>query len=125
MSAGKYDLYVEQGATLTVVCYYKDSTGTPINLTGMTMAAQIRRSYSDPTIAANLSVIIADQTVSQNIGKFTVGLTSTESAAIPVVKAIDFETPPTNYAWDVELNTGTQIKRLMMGTCFVSPEVTR
>lgn len=34
MSAGKYDFNIEQGTSFTLSLVYKDSTGTPIDLTG-------------------------------------------------------------------------------------------
>lgn len=34
MSAGKYDFNIEQGSSFTLSLVYKDSTGSPVNLTG-------------------------------------------------------------------------------------------
>jgi hypothetical protein len=124
MSAGKYDLYIEQGATFQRDCLYTDSTGAPIDLTGMTMQAQIRRSYSDPTVTQAITITILPQTGS-NVGKFTMLISAVDTASIAVNTATDFENAITNFTWDLELNTGGTVRRLMQGTVYVSPEVTR
>jgi hypothetical protein len=125
MSAGIYDLYIEQGATFFRECTYKDASGAPIDLTGMTLAAQIRRSYSDPTIAQTITCTILNQAVPANLGKFTLEISAVNTAAMVVNPAVDFTNTITNYTWDIELNTGSAIKRLMQGTVYLSPEVTR
>ena len=125
MAAATYDICIEQGATFSKVCYYKDSSGNPVNLTGMTLSAQIRRSYSDPTVTQAITITIADQSVPANVGMFTMSIAASDTASIPVSAAIDFETPSTPYAWDLLLNTGSTIQRLLRGTAYVSPEVTR
>jgi hypothetical protein len=124
MSAGRYDLYVEQGATFERVCFYQSADGTPINLTGMTMAAQIRRSYSDSTITQAITITIPTQT-GGDVGKFVLSMTDAQTSGIPVTQATDFENNLTNYTWDLELNTGTTVKRILQGSVAVSPEVTR
>lgn len=125
MSAGKYDLYIEQGATFYRECTYKDQTGVPINLTGMSLSAQIRRSYSDPTITQTIGVSILDQSIPANVGKFVMSISSANTALIPVSTAVDYQNTPTMFTWDIELNTGSTVRRLMQGSVYVSPEVTK
>lgn len=125
MSAGKYDLYIEQGATFVRSCTYKDQNGDPVDLTGRTLAAQIRRSYSDSTITQTITITVADQTIPANLGKFTMTIPATSTAAIPVNPAIDFENYLTNYTWDLEISSAGVVDRLLQGTVYVSPEVTR
>ena len=125
MSAGKYDLYIEQGSTFIRSCIYKDQNGDPVNLTGYALNAQIRRSYSDTTITKTISVVIQDQTIPANVGKFVMSISSTDTASIPVNPAIDFENTITNYTWDLELSSGSTVSRILQGTVLVSPEVTK
>lgn len=125
MSAAVYNIYIEQGATFLKECTYKDSEGTPIDLTGMEMSAQIRRSYSDEDATQVITVTILDQTIPANLGRFDLSISAEDTAAIPVSAAVDFETPTTPYAWDLVLNTGSSVIRLMQGTAYVSPEITR
>ena len=125
MSAGKYDLYIEQGATFLRSCIYKDQDGNPVNLTGYALNAQIRRSYSDNTITQTINIIIADQAILENYGKFSLSLTAIETASIPVNPAFDFENTLTNYTWDLEATSGTYVSRILQGSVFISPEVTK
>jgi hypothetical protein len=124
MAAAKYDITIEQGATFIKNFVYQDSNGNPINMTGMTLTAQVKRTYSDTTPSATFTCTIANQAISANLGNFTIELSSIETAALLPVQAQDFQTPSTNYCWDLYLNTGTIVKRLLMGTAFLSPEVT-
>lgn len=125
MSAGLYNLYIEQGATLSKDCFYQDSNGDPVDLTGMSLEAQIRQTYSDVDILQAILCTIADQSIPANLGKFNISLTSAETAALPVNSAVNFEGTPTNYTWDINLDTGSTIIRLMQGAVIVSPGVTR
>lgn len=125
MAAGKYNLYIEQGATFVRQCVYKDENGDPVNLTGYALAAQIRRSYSDPTIAQSITITIADQTIPANVGKFTMYISAVDTSAIPVNPAIDFENNLTNYTWDLELENLGYVVRLLQGNVYISPEVTK
>jgi hypothetical protein len=46
MAAGKYSFTIEQGTTVDFELQYKDSSNTPIDLTGYTGAMSIRSTYS-------------------------------------------------------------------------------
>ena len=61
MAAGKYHLIIEQGATLNLEIQYKDSAGTPVDLTGYSGKMQIRSDYADnnPTTYITLSSSLA------------------------------------------------------------------
>lgn len=41
MDPAKYDITIHQGATFALALQYKDSTGTPVNMSGYTVAAQL------------------------------------------------------------------------------------
>ncbi len=41
VTPGKYDITIHQGATFDLPVQYKDSTGTPVNMSGYTVAAQL------------------------------------------------------------------------------------
>lgn len=41
VTPGKYDITIHQGATFELPLQYKDSTGTPVNMSGYTVAAQL------------------------------------------------------------------------------------
>ena len=60
MSAGRYSFIVEQGATTDFQIVYKDSTGTPINLSGYTAAMQIRDRQGGSVLYASLTSSLGD-----------------------------------------------------------------
>jgi hypothetical protein len=41
MEPGRYDITIHQGATFILPLQYKDSTGTPVNMSGYTVAATL------------------------------------------------------------------------------------
>jgi hypothetical protein len=121
MSAGIYNLYIERGATLTRNCIYQDGTGTPINLSGMSLLAQVRANYSEQSVIATITTTITNAAS----GQFTLSMTSAETEALPVNMAVDFENQKTYYTWDLLLDTGTTRRRLMQGNVTISPDVSR
>lgn len=59
----------KRGDTFEVVCTYKDTTGTPTNLTSIDIKSQIRNVKGE--LLSELTVTKLDQTL--NPGKFTLG----------------------------------------------------
>lgn len=55
MSAGKFSFTIEQGATTDFEIIFKDSTGTPVDLTGREAAMQIRNTKNGTTLFASLT----------------------------------------------------------------------
>lgn len=55
MSAGRYPLYIEQGATVDFELQYQDSTGSPVDLSGYSARMQIRPSIDSSTVYLALS----------------------------------------------------------------------
>ena len=56
MAAGNYTFVIEQGATTDFEIVWKDSTGTPVDLTSHSARMQIRSDYgSSGTLYASLS----------------------------------------------------------------------
>lgn len=49
MSAGRYPIYIEQGANLDFEIRYTDSTGAPVDLSGYGARMQIRQSVGSST----------------------------------------------------------------------------
>lgn len=61
MSAGRYDIVIEQGAGFRLAITWKDSEGKPVNLTGYTAKAQVRASHK--ASAALLTFTTADASI--------------------------------------------------------------
>lgn len=114
--ARRYDLKIDQGADFDLTVTWRDSNGTPIDLTGYTAALQIRRTVDapDPPLVdlANGSGI--------TLG----GVAGTVDIAVPAADTRDFQ--PGGGVWDLELTSpGGVVTRLLQGRVKVSPEVTR
>jgi hypothetical protein len=109
LSAGDWDLYIEQGATFvqTYTCNVDDPD---FNWDGWTARSQIR---SD---AAENGELLLDLTPYLTITGATI------SVAIP---ASVTETLNRNGRWDLEVVNGPTVVRLLNGRAVVSPEVTR
>ena len=126
MSAANLDIVVEQGSTFQRQLYFNDNdipTPAPIDISGWTFAAQIRRSYSDPTIQATFTPsFVTDGTD----GLLLITLTALETAAIVVKAAKDYTRPVTKYIWDIEATfPDLSVARILQGEADISPEVTR
>jgi hypothetical protein len=126
MAAGRYSFVIEQGATLNLELQYKDSTGTPINLTGCGGKMQIRQSTTSPTSYITLSSSLAADGTGLNFSGSN-GTTPPTSGSIGVyISAIsssllDFNTG----VYDLELYSGSFVSRILEGQVKLSLNVTR
>jgi len=128
MAAGKYNFTLEQGATIKFELQYKDSTGDPIDLTGYSGRMQIRPDYADNTKTSYLylSSSINEDNTGLNFSGSN-GITSPVSGAIGVfISAVTSSTLNFDTAYyDIEIESGSVVSRLLQGTIKLSREVTR
>ncbi len=82
MSAGRYDTVVEQGATFSRTCTWKDSLGVGINLTSYTLTGKVKKRVTDSNEIVSFTITKADQ--SSFPGKFTISLTASQTGALPI-----------------------------------------
>lgn len=123
MSAGKYTLQIEQGATLNLKTVFQDGDGLPIDLTGWTFRGQIRKKHSEATSIVSLTL---ETNAPATDGVLWVRLTDVQTAAIPVDAAATYRREPTRYTYDIEgVRSDGAVLRLMEGDAEISPEVTR
>jgi hypothetical protein len=123
MSAGKYDLKIEQGATFTRKFLIKN-LDTPVDLTGQTFRGCIRKTASSANIIETFTMNVKDQVT--NTGEFEISLTATQTSGIPVNKSKTAEREITSYAYDIEREfSDGRVERVLEGLANVSPEVTR
>lgn len=109
--SGQLDIVVEQGSTFSRVITIKDSTGTPVNISNSTFRGHIRKRYRSETPEAVFTLTVTDGAN----GKLVMGLTDTETAAIESGE----------WVYDVEWVNGNAVGRLLEGTAYVTPEVTK
>lgn len=128
MAAGKYHLIIEQGATLNLEIQYKDSAGTPVNLTGYSGKMQIRSDYADnsPTTYITLSSSLAADGTGLNFSGSN-GTTPPTSGSIGIYisaassSVFTFDTA----RYDLEITSGGVVTRLLQGDVKLQKEVTR
>lgn len=115
------DLLIRQGGTFLATVSATDATGLPINLTGGTITAQIRKTPSAVTIECSAVVVI----INAVNGVFTFEFTAAATAALVASETSETDAAST-YVWDIELlNSATKVIPLMYGTVNVWREVTR
>jgi len=109
--AYRYDLKIEQGATLVLDVACQDDLGRPMDLTGYSAAAQIRYRHSDPDPAAVFS-----STLGEEPGVVSFSLSAQQTSALSRTYGV----------WDCELTApDLTVQRLAEGKVSVTPEVTR
>ena len=91
----------------------KDNTGTVIDLTGYTLASQLRKTY-----ASSASTTFAPVIVSATLGTFTLALTDVHTAVGTLERG--------RHVYDVIVtDAGGDKTRIQEGIAVVSPSVTR
>ena len=128
MAAGKYNFTIEQGTTVNFELQYKDSSGSAVNLTGYGGRMQIRPDYADNTKASYLylSSSIGEDGTGLNFSGSN-GLNPPQSGTIGVyISAYSSSTLNFDSAlYDIEIQSGSLVTRLLQGTIKLSREVTR
>ena len=105
------NLVIDQGTSFNSIVTLTDQTGTPLNLTGYTVASQFRKSYQSST-AVSFTASIYDATA----GKVLLQLLP---AATTGVKA-------GRYLYDIELTSSLNERvRALEGLVILTPEITK
>lgn len=113
-SSGDTNITADQNADFVMSILYKDSTGTPVNLTGNTAAMMLRPSYQDD-VALSLSTG-SGIVLGGSAGTIVVTVTAAQNGSLIGGKA---------YVYDLVLTAVTTKTRILQGTYFVDPGVTR
>ena len=116
MSAGFYNIFIEQGATFYQPLVWKDSAGTAIDVTNFTARMQVRRSLQSSDIIIALTTENGRITVGTDDGSIVLSISATDTAALSTFFGV--------YDLEVESPTGV-VTRLLEGGVEVSREVTR
>jgi hypothetical protein len=123
VAAGRYDTVIEQGATFSRTITWQDSTGAGVNLTGYTVAGKVKAKVSDKAALYSFTVAIANQ--GTNPGQFTISLTATQTASLPIKYNADGSKGELSLYYDIEATTGSTVYRVLEGILSNSPEVTK
>lgn len=110
MTAGAWDLQIEQGATFAETYTSTNDDGSAVDWTGWTAEAQIR------VLAAPDAELLLD---------LTPYLTITGAAITLVIPATITADLTRSGRWDLELSSGGTVTRLLQGRALLVPEVTQ
>ena len=109
--AGFAELTIDQGANFSTAVTVKDANGSGLNLSGYTVASQMRKSYYSTSSNTFTSTI----TDSGN-GEITIAMTGANTSNLT----------PGRYVYDLLITSGPGIKtRVVEGIITVLPSVTR
>lgn len=105
------NIFVDQGSDYSNIITVAASTGQALDLSGYTVASQMRKSYTSSTsYAFTASIYNAAQ------GKVRIQLTAVQSEAIP----------PGRYLYDLEVTSSSGArKRVVEGIVTVTPQITQ
>ena len=104
------NLVIDQGSTFSADIDVTDSVGDPLNLTGYSVAGQIRKSYASST-----AVDFSGSVYSATNGTVRIQLSATQTNAMKAGR----------YVYDVEIDNGSLTIRIVEGQGEVRPGVTR
>lgn len=110
MAATYVNFDIDQGTDFSITVNLKDDLGQPFNLTGYTIAAQMRKNYASSSA--------------------TTFATSHDSTGGHIILSLDNSVTglitPGNYLYDVEITDGSLKKtRVIEGIVTVTPGITR
>jgi hypothetical protein len=127
MAAGRYSFVIEQGATTNIQINWTDSSGSAIDLTGYQARMQIR-----PVIESNEVFLTLSSSLSDGCGtginlSGSNGTTSLSSGSLAIyISAHSSSLLNFNEAYyDLELEKGCEVTRLLEGKVKLSKNVTR
>ncbi len=105
------NLYVDQGSFFRTNVTVSSTNGTPLDLTGYTVASQMRKSYQSSTAYSFTSSI-----TNAIQGRVRMELASETSRTIPAGR----------YLYDLEVTSPTGEKtRVVEGLVIINPEITK
>jgi hypothetical protein len=108
-------LTIDQGTTYSLSITVSDANANPLDLTGYTLRAQMRKSYGATSYTAFTVTAAADPTT----GELTISLTAVQTSALKAGR----------YVYDIEIVSpvvdGSVVTRVLEGIITVTPEVTR
>lgn len=115
MTAGVYHFQIEQGSTFLRTITYKDSAGSPIDLSTYTARMQLRKNIEDASAILELTTSNGRITLGGAAGTVQLTVSAADTASLDPVEGV----------YDLELVVGSTVEKLLKGTFSVIREVTR
>jgi hypothetical protein len=126
MSAGIYNLFIEQGATFDLEVRYKDANEDPIDLSGYSGRMQIRPSADSATAYITLSSSLQPDGTGLNFSGSDSSKPPTSGSISIFISA--YSSSLLNFGqgvYDLEIYSGSYAYRILQGAVRLSKEVTR
>jgi len=108
--ATKANLVIDQGSTFSADLNLSDENGDVLPLSGYVANSQIRKWYTSTNAAATFTT-----SINVDSGSITLTLTANQTSNLVAGR----------YVYDVELNDGNEVSRIVEGIVTVTPQVTR
>ena len=108
--ATKANLVIDQGSTFSSDLYLTDENGSPLILDGYSANSQVRKWYTSANASASFTTFI-------NVSSASINLTLSANQTSNLVAG--------RYVYDVEINNGSTVSRVVEGIITVTPQVTR
>ena len=125
MAAGKLSFTIEQGSTLDFELGYLDATGSAISLSGWNGRMMIRPTKDSATVYISLSSSLqADGTGLNFSGSYNSYPPTSGSISIYISAASSSALTFDNAVYDLELESGSFVSRIIEGRVRLSKEVT-
>jgi hypothetical protein len=127
MAAGKYSFVIEQGATTNIQINWTDASGSAIDLTGYQARMQIRPSVTSNEVYLTLSSSLQGACNTGINLSGSNGTTALSSGSLAIyISAHSSSLLDFNEAYyDLELERGCEVTRLLEGKVKLSKNVTR
>lgn len=125
MSAGVYDIVIDQGGLFEMILLIQSDVDTPMDLTGYDFEGQVRKSISG-TLAATFEFDLLDQSDPDTMGQVRAFIAADDTALINIKNKTAGDRTAIDHLYDISYITPSLDKvRLLQGIASVSPEVTR
>lgn len=108
--ATKANLVIDQGSTFSTDLNLTDENGDPLNLSGYTANSQVRKWYTSTNASATFTT-----SINVDSGVITLSLSANQTSNLISGR----------YVYDVEINDGSAVSRIVEGIITVTPQVTR
>jgi uncharacterized membrane protein YfhO len=104
------NIFIDQGTTFSLSLAVNDQNGDLKDLTGYTVAAQMRRSYYTTTATSFTATVSLPED-----GEVTISLTAVQTSAVKAGR----------YVYDIEITGDGETLRVLEGIVVINPEVTK
>ena len=105
------NIFIDQGTDFSITVDVTQADGAPLNLTGYSAAAQIRKTYGSSNVSA-----VFTTSISAAAGQVTLSLTDTQTSGLTAGR----------YVYDLNITSGAGVTtRVVEGQAIITPGVTR